>query len=376
MVSILYTFLIVIIWIVNLFNNTGLGSTYHTTEYAKLLVYIITIILVILQLKKTRGVFYENRIIYSFAIVVLFFIFISWYKGYGLECLDYLWAFLLIYIIGNIPVNINPFQLASFSIGILGMIILMIYNYGTIFSGWNSNSIGMIGLNSFLVFIIPFYKAKKYSYKIALVISGAIYLYLCYATNSRSSMLFIIVSIVLALSLVPGDLLVRSKIRLTILLVVPLLISLSVIIISSMDIVDFLNSWSIKNYNKSIFNGRDEIWKQGLEVLKTNLFTGTGHISTGYWHNSAMACLTAFGVVGYSLWIYSFYTVLFKGNGWLKDPIVFGCSLSFILLYLQQSVEMGIFAPNPNLLPYLILGVLLGRVKTLTKENNSEKNKY
>ena len=44
---------------------------------------------------------------------------------------------------------------------------------------------------------------------------------------------------------------------------------------------------------------------------------------------------------------------------------------AFLVLYVQQSVELGLMAPNPNLLPYAMLGLLLGRVNYL-KERDYE----
>ena len=44
------------------------------------------------------------------------------------------------------------------------------------------------------------------------------------------------------------------------------------------------------------------------------------------------------------------------------DVVIIGSMAAFGIIYCHQSVELGIFAVNPSLLPYVILGILLGRV--------------
>ena len=51
-------------------------------------------------------------------------------------------------------------------------------------------------------------------------------------------------------------------------------------------------------------------------------------------------------------------------------------------MYIQQSVELGLVNENPNILPYIVLGIMLGRVKQLDEkeienvEGEYEKDKY
>lgn len=369
MSSILYVVLMVAIWAVNLLNGTGLGNTYQTTEYAKIVVYFITIIIVILEIRKIRGLYVEKDILYSFGAVVILFVLVSWYKGYGFDSLDYLWAYLLIYVIGKIPVSEKAMQLTGLAFGVLGLAILYIFDYGTALSGWNTNSIGMIGLHSFLIFIIPFFRSNEIRDKFILIISTGGYLYLINPTNSRSSMLFVLIGGIFALSIISAKILVGTRFRIMFALLIPLLISIFVISISNTGLANSLNMWSIENYSKPLFNGRDGIWLEGLRALSNNLLIGTGFIQSGHWHNCAIACLVAYGIVGYFLWTYGFYNILKKTLLFSKDLVVFGCAVSFLILFAQQSVELGIFARDPNILPYLMLGILLGRVRYL-RENN------
>lgn len=367
MKSILYTLLMVVIWTVNLLTGTGLGNAYHTTEYARLIVYFFAILIVISEINNIKGIYVDYDILYSFGAVFILFVLVAWYKGYGLTSLNYLWAFVLIYVVGKMPVTKRAMKLTSFAFGILGIVILCIYDYGTRLSGWNSNSIGMIGLYSFLFFCIPYFKPEKFSDKLILIIVAGIYSYLISPTNSRSSILFAIVAILFALSVISGNLIIGNKRRIILVLLVPLLVAVFVVIVAETGLLNSLNSWSIEKYQKSLFNGRDIIWSFGLSELKNSLIFGTGFIHSGYWHNCAIGCLYAFGVLGYSFWIYSLYIILCKSLNYLNDPIVFGCAISFLVLFVQQSVELGFFAQDPNLLPYLMLGILIGRVKVLRR---------
>lgn len=72
--------------------------------------------------------------------------------------------------------------------------------------------------------------------------------------------------------------------------------------------------------------------------------------------------------------------ILAKGRKWLDDVIVSGCIITFIIMYIQQSVELGLVNENPNIIPYIVLGIMLGRIKLLDEEvegiGEHEKNKY
>ena len=119
-------------------------------------------------------------------------------------------------------------------------------------------------------------------------------------------------------------------------------------------------------FGKSMFNGRDTTWLEGFQQMKEHPLFGTGYIDSGIWHNSAIACLTAYGVIGYVLWLRLFHMILGDAAPYTDDVCVIGSMSAFIVIFWQQSVELGFFAPNPNLLPYAVLGILLGRMKTVS----------
>lgn len=367
MKSIFYMGIMAILWIINLFNGTGLGNAYHTTEYAKIVVCILTLVAMLLQFGQRKKMPIEKHIFYTYSLLVVFFVLNSFITGHGIQSLEYLWVYLIVYLLGKLSIDEKSMWLISVSYCMLGLIILYIYNYSNILNGWNANAIGMIGLHSFLVFIISYFKRDDLKNKMLLVLVGGIYIYLITPTDSRSSILFVVLGLLFALSFLSDKLIIGNKGRTIIWLFIPLVVASFVVFVSPTGIHEKLNFWSLREFKKPIFNGRDKIWIEGFRLLSTNLFIGTGKIQEGYWHNSAIACLTAVGLVGFYLWIRSIYSIVRKEPKWYEDNIVVGIVVSFFLLYVQQSVELGIFSPNPNLLPYVMLGLLLGRIRCLKR---------
>ena len=123
--------------------------------------------------------------------------------------------------------------------------------------------------------------------------------------------------------------------------------------------------WSYSKFQKPIFNGRDNLWKRGFELLWENPIMGTGDFNRDSWHNSAVTCLVATGVVGFILWIQSLKKIIEPAMQHLDDYIVMGSLVSFFVLYAQQAVELGFISENPTLIGYILLGVMLGRVRYL-----------
>lgn len=128
--------------------------------------------------------------------------------------------------------------------------------------------------------------------------------------------------------------------------------------------------WSIINYGKTIFNGREILWDLAFSQFSQTYFIGTGKFMMNY-HNSGLAALSVFGVLGYLLWFRYFNVNLVQLKRYVNDDIVFASMYAFCLIFLQQSVDLGFISPYPNLLPYMILGVGLGRIRYLSRYNIS-----
>ena len=364
MVSMFYAVIMVLLWIVNLFNGTGLDSVYHVTQNARLIVIILSI--GVFLLKGNSHV--ASRDFFTFGLMIVSFCISSFMKGYGSQPIEYLWVFGLVYLLGHLELDEKAFFWTGLAYGVGGLFILFIYDYGTVLHGWNSNSIAMIGMYSFLIMLIPFFNKTSFRSKSLILITAIAFAYLINPTSSRSCILFSMIGALFAINAIPRKLIYGRSGRMTICLVFPLIIAIIVVLVSGTSLFESLNLWSYLRFGKPIFNGRDEFWRYGFEVLFDNFLIGAGTMNINNWHNSAMTCLSAYGTVGYFLWISSFKNILNQASWWLDDYIVQGCVVSFIVIYVQQSVELGFISANPNLIAYVILGMMLGRIRYLRNE--------
>ena len=57
---------------------------------------------------------------------------------------------------------------------------------------------------------------------------------------------------------------------------------------------------------------------------------------------------------------------------WANDGTVFGLATAFLVIWMQQSVEIGLVSAEPNIIPYMILGLLYARINTLESEKDDE----
>lgn len=359
--SIIFTAGIVLVWLSSLFNGTGLGDAYHTDRItiAMLIGISVAFSLNRRQLKIPKDVFF------AFGGTVCIFAFSELLHGKGFGGIQYLCCFLLIYIFSKIKVKELAMQLSGLVVLALGIAILVIYDYGTQLSGWNENSIAMIGLFSYILFTASFYNLRSRWSKFLILLAGSLVFWLTIPTDSRSCMIALAISILLALIMKPCPRALRSRGWVMFFLLIPLLIAVITVVLSLSGAISNMDLWSQNTFNKPIFNGRDQLWMDGLRnLLRWPLF-GSGDISANSWHNTAVACLTSFGILGYAFWLKCLYLPLKRGSLYLSDPIVTGCITAFLLMNVQQSFELGMFSPNPNLLIYLPLGLLLGRVQYL-----------
>ena len=151
MKSIMYTLLMTILWILNLFNGTGLGMVYQTTEKTRSLIYIAAIFIIIMKCRE-HHLWVDKQDFIIFGGMAFIFIAVSMFKGNGAMGLHYLTAFLLIYCLSKLNVYEKTVKLTGLVYAAMGLGVLYIYDYGSILSGWNGNTIGMTGLYSFCFF--------------------------------------------------------------------------------------------------------------------------------------------------------------------------------------------------------------------------------
>lgn len=361
--KILVTSLAVIIWIISIINLSGFGEAHNTQSKTSFILIFIGILFILNRLiKKPFVPIKELLIIFSISSV---FILSSNFQGYRYDGIKYLTVFLLVYIVSNFEIDELQLKIISVVYGLLGLFILYVFNYRTVLSGWNPNSIAMIAIFSYLVYILSYIHKYSLNEKVPPIIVSIVYIYFMEITESRGSIFIIILSILIICNVIPIKKIYASNLGIILMLIIPLIVAVFVTNISINSDINTLNEWSMEKFEKPLFNGRDEIWIDGFNQLSKNILFGSGYINSGYWHNCAISCLTSYGVIGYTLWILALKTILCRGYKYFDDNLVIGCMTSFLLIIIQQSYELGLFSITMNLIPYFILGLLLGRIREL-----------
>lgn len=360
-----YTCGMVLLWLINLLNGTGIGNAYRTTEYARLIAFAIIALLMCIRASRNGQWRAAKRYFYVLLPMVALFVVMPLINGHGWIGLNCLWVFLVTYLLSQTRPDRKTLIWVGAAYAVLGLAILFIFNYMDALDGWNKNTIAMIGLFSYLVFIIPYYGAHDWKSRIMLTLVGAAYVFLIWPTGSRSCSIAVVIALLLVFRIIPAEKTLNSRKKIFWALQIPLIIALLGCLIALIADVEALNNWSLDKLGKTFFNGRDQIWLDAFEVLlKTPLF-GTGRIISGLYHNSAVACLAAYGIIGYSLWVGLFYVMFKDSLPFQKDVCIMGATIAFFVIFWQQSVELGLFSASPNLIPYIVLGLMLGRIQTI-----------
>lgn len=369
MKTIFFTGFMVVLWAVNLLNGTGLGQAYHTTEYARVAALLVGCWLLYRDNQKRRGWHMPARYFFVLLPLLTVFILVSLFNNAGWVGLEYMWVFLVVFILSHTRPDRSTLYLVGIAYAVLGLAILVIFNYFSVLKGWNSNSIAMIGLFSYMVFTIPFYGVRDKKSVFMLLLVGLVYTVLLWPINSRSCIMAIALAWLVVFHVLPLEKIFRSPVMLFLALQIPLVIAIIGSQVALHGDVTLLNTWSLEEVGKPFFNGRDELWLDAFRTLDKNFLFGTGDIEgQSYHHNSAVDCLAAYGVVGYALWITLFHTILKEALPYRRDICVGGALAAFLVIFWQQSVERGMLAAGPNLIPYVILGLLLARTRAVKEQ--------
>lgn len=375
MYSVFYTIVLVGLWVVNVFNGTAMGETYRTAEIATAVTLVVAVCCLAVQSVREGDLEIAPKYFYTVGALIVVTLINLYVKGYSLLDIRAYWGFLVVFILSKMRPNKTAVRMTAVCYGVLGLFFLYVYGYTDVLKGWNSNSVAMVGLFSFLVFCIPFYGMREWRSFVMMPLVGAIYVVMILPTDSRSCILMIIIELLLVLRIIPIRKTLSKSKSIIVFLQIPLIIAVFVVLVSIFGNMAGLMQWSYETFNKPLFNGRDELWISGLKVLKSAPLFGTGNMGVSYWHNCAIASLTSTGIVGYVLWIRLLYLILNQGRHYLYDTVVIGGMTSFLVLYAQQSVELGLFAISPNIIPYIILGIVLGRVGYLKEYDEAEKER-
>lgn len=351
--------LIISIWIISFVEPSGWALSIHLPEKINNLILVLSIIFYLSSPQKR-----QQLSPYLVLLLIATFIFIPVSQHNSWQGASYLVSFLIVYIVSQGKITTKVIRYTGLAIAGLGLVILVIYARGSLLSGWNDNAMAMVGLFSFLYFSI-FLILKKGSFKFWVWnLITYFYLILLFSTDCRSGMFFGIIAVVGIVYSNKVSRLFSRKWFSLLLLNIPLIIALLVVSVSTSGYFYDLNNWSFREFGKPIFNGREFLWDFSMMLLENSNYLGTGKFMMNY-HNSGIAALSVFGVIGYIAWISYFNTILRQMIRYIKDEIVFGAFFAFSLIFLQQTVDLGFISPTPNLLPYMILGVGLGRIRQL-----------
>jgi hypothetical protein len=356
---------VTLVWVLSLLNTSGLGITYDTPGKTNILILSWLIVLMIMKGNFNKNIRTNRRLTF---FTLLSFGIIPWLNVGSCEGFSYLMMVPLVYCFSELKVTARAMLLSGYIVAGLGLFILLVYTRTEILSGWNYNHISMIGLFSYIYYSISLYgnmTGRKLT--IGLVIS-LLYISLLNMTDSRSGIIFIILSIVLAYK---GDWFrwIPSKRNFVIIaLNIPLIISLICILFPNLFIIQYFDEWSMKNFGKSALNGRDTLWMESYKRLFDTYLLGEGEILVNY-HNSAVAIISVFGVIGYICWYKLFEKPIKIMRQYIKDDLMFGFLSSFFLIFWQQSFELGFVHSSPNMIPYMILGLGIAHARGMQKRH-------
>lgn len=361
--SFVFTFVITILfWALSMVNTSGLGDMYDTPTKT---FFLLAILYLLVKHKThvplpTSGKNKNLFLLTVLSFVVLPVIFKGDWDGF-----TYLLTACLVYFFSQQKISTRFIIYSGNIIAGLGAFIMIVFWRSEVLLGWNDNQIAMIGLFSYLYYAISLFgnmSGRKLT--IGLFVSLFFIYTITSATASRGSTLFVVLSVFAAYWPLIVRNITKRKSFVKIAVAVPMIIACIVVFMPNLPFFEYLNKLSQESYEKSIFNGRDNLWSDAILQLPKDYFLGTMQFNVNY-HNSAVAALAVYGVIGYYCWHKTFVRCLSYIRKYIFDDIVLGCFMSFIFIFWQQSFDLGLISGSPNYIPYMILGIGFGRINTI-----------
>lgn len=348
----------------SLLAGSGIGKAYGLYPKAALLVGALYLLMPVGKAILGNQVHKSELVLF----LTLLFTVCIWplFQGKGFRGFEYAWLLTLPYIFGQFRLNRVDLKWIALAVGGTGMAVVAARGYTSLFGGWNANDIAIMGFFSAAVFFsAPWESPGERLLERGFLLSMLV---LMWRLDSRSCLMGMLMLLVLSFGILRPEKLLKSKTLRRTALVFPLIACLTVVLFQNAALFDRLNAWSMELFQKQIFSNRNTIWEEGLAQLKRNFFFGSGSINNGYWHNAAVSALTAFGAVGYGAWLYYFENMFLRAQSRRKDPGVFRGCAAFLVIMVQQSFELGLISTTGSMLPYLILGMVRGRICYLNEK--------
>lgn len=365
-------FCVLLVWFFSLINDSGFGQANGTFNITYTVLCVASICTFFS--KKLYAPIWpirQSRLLMNCCL--FFFILIPLFFGGSTVGLEYLSCVLTVYCFSFMLPSKKMLFLSGIIIALLGLYIIYEFLYGSM-RGWNENTIAMIGLFSYLYYAISLFgETKRINKLLGFLLTGA-YVMMFQMLTNRSCLFALILAITtIFFRSYTIRHLERPGFR-RFILNLPLIVALLACLIGLTDLMHSLDSWSRSEYGKPFFNGRDQLWSKSLIELFDSGFLGIWHFKYNY-HNSAIACLSVFGIFGYITWICVFSFILKCIIPYLRDIYVYGCICAFLIIFIQQSTELGFIRECPNMVPYMILGLAIGRVQ-IAYDEFDEKEEY
>lgn len=347
--------------LVTLLADSGIGQAYGIYEKVMLAMILLFILLPMAKTLLKGEMWLPDLLIFVGLVVVIGL----WpmFQGNKTIGIKFGWLLLTPFVVGQIPLSSRDMRTIGLTAGGFGLVLLISRLYLGIFDGWNPNNIAMVAfLSAAVCSAAPWEGLAKLLHQVYLVAMALLVLQL----DSRSCLfgLIVLATAFLFRIIKPSEVLHDRLLR-RLLLTAPALIALGVVLFQNLPIFDVLNDLSQEYFGKPIFNGRNEVWELGLQTLRDTPLLGTGFLDSGLWHNAAITMLASFGLTGYLLWLGLFDRIMEKARSFGSDQSLAACTVAFLTIMLQQSFELGLVSTRGNLLPYFLLGLILGRIRYL-----------
>ncbi|MEG0873057.1 MAG: O-antigen ligase family protein [Clostridia bacterium] len=342
----------------NMFNKVGILG-------------ILLCIFPIIYLLKIKKIPFQITLSYFLLIIYTFLITIFGedYKHWSISIL----TISSIAIFSQVTFKEEELRKSMLYTGIMGLIILIVYNYTDILSGWNPNSIGIFSLMSILFLLVSIKAGKKSSKKLTIILL-LFSIYQIFLLENRNSLMVLIIAI-FALTFINLKKLKKSKIisYAIIGLILPIIFVKGYNLFSQTNLFNEISDTSMSIFGKeTLLSGRDSFWIECEELVKNNFWFGKGSsmYKFMYSHNMYYSVVYFFGIIGYIL--YSFMilkivsTILKKKNGIITKSLL----LIFISILYGQIMENILFTSNENLfMPYLFISLAMSNI---LEENKDE----
>jgi hypothetical protein len=348
------------LWTISFINLSGFGAVLHLPEISVALIYALALILYCrtkTNRKEEKRNFIALRVMPVVVVPVMLAVIPALISG-GLDGLSYLSSFAVVYISSKMEIDRRMIIESTWLVGVGGVALMSIYLFGNALDGWDANTMAIFSFFSFLYFSIYLSWERDRRALLLWSLFAAVNAVYVYPTRCRSVMVMMFAAILCVIFSGRVCTLFQRKRFALLLLNIPLLVAIAVVTLESNFDCRWLDTVSYALSGKPLFSFRDMLWGDELDSLKFTDFLGYGYFKFKA-HNSAVAALTAFGVVGYLAWIAYFAAVISRLRTGMCDPVVYGCFASFAIIYVHQSAELGFISTAPNYLPYLMLGMAL-----------------